>query len=122
MWANVMLATTMHTPAMRYARGTSVGGRGQITIERDIRRALDIQPKDVAVQRIEHGRLVVEFIRPVEPHTRSLAGILGPSPVTPPEPSAEDASVGASIAEEWRDYLALEARRAGFVIGVPGPC
>ena len=101
----------MHTSGMRYAIGTSVGERGQITIERDIRRALDIQPKDVAVQRIEHGRLVVEFIRPVEPHSRSLAGILGPSPITPPLPPDDDASVGASIAEEWQDYLAREARQ-----------
>lgn len=106
-----MRGTAMHTPSMRYAIGTSVGERGQITIERDIRRALDIQPKDVAVQRVEHGRLVVEFIRPVEPHTRSLAGILGPSPLTPQVPSDEDASVGASISEEWRDYLAREARQ-----------
>lgn len=101
----------MHTVAMKYAFGTSVGERGQITIERDIRRELDIQPKDVAVQRIEHGRLIVEFIRPVAPHTRSLAGILGPSPRTPPEPSDVDSSVGGSMAEEWRAYLAREAEQ-----------
>lgn len=109
----------MHTVAMRYAYGTSVGERGQITIERDIRRALDIQPKDVAVQRIEHGRLVVEFIRPVEPHTRSLAGILGPSPATPPQLSDDDSSVGASIAEEWGKYLAQEARQASVLPATP---
>lgn len=102
----------MHTVRMRYAYGTSVGERGQITIERDIRRALDIQPKDVAIQRIEHGRLVVEFIRPVEPHTRSLVGVLGPSPETPSDTADEDSSVGASIAEDWREYLAREAREA----------
>lgn len=101
----------MHTCAMRYAFGTSVGERGQITIERDIRRELDIQPKDVAVQRIEHGRLVVEFIRPVAPHTRSLAGILGPSPRTPPEPLEVDTAVGEAIAEEWQEYLAKEAEK-----------
>ena len=101
----------MHTQPRRYAFGTSVGERGQITIERDIRRELDIQPKDVAVQRIEHGRLIVEFIRPVAPHTRSLAGILGPSLRTPPEPSDEDSSIGGSIAEEWQEYLAKEAEK-----------
>jgi len=104
---------------MRYAFGTSVGERGQITIERDIRRELDIQPKDVAVQRIEDGRLVVEFIRPVEPHTRSLAGILGPAPRTPPGPSDEDSSVGGSIAEEWRAYLAREAEQTAQVPPTP---
>ena len=109
----------MHTCAMRYAFGTSVGERGQITIERDIRRELDIQPKDVAVQRIEHGRLVVEFIRPVAPHTRSLAGILGPSLRTPPEPSDEDASVGGSIADEWQEYLANEARQTAKLPPTP---
>ena len=98
----------MHTQLMRYAFGTSVGERGQITIERDIRRELDFQPKDVAVQRIEQGRLVIEFIRPVEPHTRSLAGILGPSPRTPPEPLEIDTAVGGAIADEWREYLARE--------------
>ena len=96
---------------MRYAFGTSVGERGQITIERDIRRELDIQPKDVAVQRIEHGRLIVEFIRPVAPHTRSLAGILGPAPRTPSEPLDIDTAVGGSIAEEWQEYLANEAQQ-----------
>ncbi len=104
---------------MRYAFGTSVGERGQITIERDIRRELDIQPKDVAVQRIEHGRLVVEFIRPVAPHTRSLAGILGPSPRTPPEPLEVDTAVGEAIAEEWREYLAQEAEQTAQLPPTP---
>lgn len=98
---------------MRYAYGTSVGERGQITIERDIRRKLGIQPKDVAVQRIEDGRLVIEFVRPVEPHTRSLAGILGPSPRTPPEPLDIDSAVGGAIADEWQRYLAREDREGG---------
>ena len=101
----------MHPHSVRYAVGTSVGERGRITIQRDIRRELDIQPKDVAVQRIEHGRLIVEFIRPVAPHARSLAGILGPSPRTPPEPSGIDTAVGEAIAEEWQEYLAKEAEK-----------
>ena len=109
----------MHTVPMKYAFGTSVGERGQITIERDIRRELDIQPKDVAVQRIEHGRLIVEFIRPVAPHTRSLAGILGPSPRTPPEPSDVDSSVGGSMAEEWQEYLAREAEQTAQLPSTP---
>ena len=99
---------------MRYAFGTSVGERGQITIERAIRERLGIRPKDIAVQREEDGRLVVEFIRPHEPHMRSLAGILGPSPKRPREPLDIDDPVGRGIAEEWRDYLAREeAERRG---------
>lgn len=93
---------------MRYALGASVGERGQITIERAIRERLGIRPKDIAVQRVEDGRLVVEFIRPHEPHMRSLAGILGPSPRRPREPLGIDDTVGRGIAEEWRDYLTRE--------------
>jgi len=90
---------------MRYAFGSSVGERGQFTIERTIRERLGIRPKDIAVQRVEDGRLVVEFIRPHEPHMRSLAGILGPSSTAPHEPLEVDETVGRGIAEEWRDYL-----------------
>jgi len=90
---------------MRYAFGTSVGERGQVTIERAIRERLGIRPRDIAVQRVEDGRLVIEFIRPHEPHMRSLAGILGPAPKPPGEPLAVDDTVGRAIAEEWRDYL-----------------
>jgi len=93
---------------MKYAIGTSVGDRGQITIEQAIRRQLDIKPRDIAVQRVEDGRLVVEFIRPHEPHRRSLVGVLGPSPTVPPETVAVDDAVGRGIAEEWHDYLARE--------------
>lgn len=103
---------TIHTRDMRYAFGSSVGERGQITIERAIRERLGIRPKDIAVQRVEDGRLVVEFIRPHEPHMRSLAGILGPSSMAPRETLDIDAAVGRGIAEEWRDYLtAAEAER-----------
>lgn len=101
-------AVVIHTPDMRYALGTSVGERGQITIEREIREKLGIRPKDLAVQRVENGRLVVEFVRPHEPHMRSLAGILGPSPAQPREPLDIDEAVAAGIAEEWRQYVADE--------------
>jgi len=96
---------------MRYAFGTSVGERGQITIERAIRERLGIRPKDIAVQRVEDGRLVVEFIRPHEPHMRSVAGVLGPSPGTDAEPLDVDEAVSRGIAEEWRAYLADEPTR-----------
>lgn len=93
---------------MRYALGTSVGERGQITIERDIRKRLGVRPKDIAIQRVEEGRLVVEFVRPHEPHTRSLVGILGPSSPHPGTSADIDEAVGRSIAEEWRSYLERE--------------
>lgn len=93
---------------MRYALGTSVGERGQITIEREIREQLGIKPKDLAVQRVQDGRLVVEFVRPPEPHMRSLAGILGPSPGQPREPLDVDSAVAQGVAEEWRLSIARE--------------
>jgi bifunctional DNA-binding transcriptional regulator/antitoxin component of YhaV-PrlF toxin-antitoxin module len=99
----------MHTADMRYALGTSVGERGQITIERDIRERLGIKPRDIAIQRVEEGRLVVEFVRPHEPHSRSLVGILGPSSFQPVRSTDIDGAVSEGIAEEWRSYLEREA-------------
>jgi len=51
-----------------------VGERGQITIEKAIREDLGVYAGDQAIQRIEDGRVVIEFI-PAE-HRRSLAGSL----------------------------------------------
>ena len=98
---------------MRYALGTSVGERGQITIEREIREQLGIKPKDLAIQRVQDGQLVVEFVRPPEPHMRSLAGILGPSPGQPGEPLDVDGAVAQGVAEEWRVSVATEAADGG---------
>ena len=109
----------IHTFDMRYALGTSVGERGQITIERGIREQLGIKPKDLAVQRVQDGRLVVEFVRPPEPHMRSLAGILGPSPGQPREPLDIDSAVAQSVAEEWRRSLAREVATDGVVASRP---
>ena len=100
-----------HAPDMRHALGNAVGKRGQITIEREIREQLGIKPKDLAVQRVQDGRLVVEFVRPPEPHMRSLAGILGPSPTLPREPLDIDDAVARGVAEEWRQSLAGETAR-----------
>ena len=98
---------------MRYALGTSVGERGQITIEREIREQLGIKPKDLAIQRVQDGQLVVEFVRPPEAHMRSLAGILGPSPGQPGEPLDVDGAVAQGVAEEWRVSVAPEAADGG---------
>jgi bifunctional DNA-binding transcriptional regulator/antitoxin component of YhaV-PrlF toxin-antitoxin module len=51
-----------------------VGERGQITIERAIREELGIYAGDVAVQRVEDGRLIVEIVP--GRHRRSLEGAL----------------------------------------------
>ena len=54
--------------------GTRVGERGQVTIEKLIREELGVYAGDQANQRIEEGRLVIEFVP--APHKRSLAGAL----------------------------------------------
>lgn len=51
-----------------------VGERGQITVEKAIREELAVYAGDQAVQWVEGGRLVVEFVP--APHRRSLAGAL----------------------------------------------
>jgi AbrB family looped-hinge helix DNA binding protein len=51
-----------------------VGERGQITIEKAIRKELAIYAGDEAVQRVEDGRIVIEVIP--GRHRRSLAGSL----------------------------------------------
>ena len=51
-----------------------VGERGQITIEKAIREEMGIYAGDEAVQHVEGGRLVIEFVP--GRHRRSLAGSL----------------------------------------------
>ena len=51
-----------------------VGERGQVTIEKAIREELGVYAGDQAVQRIEDGRVVIEFVPAA--HDRSLAGSL----------------------------------------------
>lgn len=53
---------------------STVGERGQITIEKAIREQLGVYAGDLAVQRIEDGKVVIEFVP--APHRRSLAGSL----------------------------------------------
>lgn len=50
-----------------------VGERYQITIEKSVREQLGIKPGDRAVERVEGGRLVVDFVP--APHHDSLLGI-----------------------------------------------
>jgi AbrB family looped-hinge helix DNA binding protein len=60
---------------------SKVGDRGQITIDKSIRDRLGIKPKDVAVQEVVDGRVVIYFVP--APHRRSLRGALKPRPGKP---------------------------------------
>lgn len=53
---------------------STVGERGQVTIEKAIREELGVYGGDIAVQRLEGRRVVIEFLP--APHRRSLAGAL----------------------------------------------
>ena len=53
---------------------TTVGTKGQVTIEKEIRDALGVRPGWRAFQRVENGYLVMTF-RPPK-HNDSLLGIL----------------------------------------------
>ncbi len=60
-----------------------VGERYQITIDRKVREQLGVRPGDRAIERVEEGRLVIEFMP--APHRRSLLGIFhtpGLEPIT----------------------------------------
>lgn len=72
-----------------------VGERFQITIDRAVRDALGVQPGDLAVERVEDARLVVEFIP--RPHDRSLRGILKAG-----ERPANSTDSGAEKEAAWR--------------------
>ena len=97
----VMIEAPCHTRRVRYAHGTTVGDRGQITIEKAVRDTLGIRARDIAVQRVENGRLVVTFLRPAESHRRSLAGVLGPPPRRPPADETWETAVEDEIAADW---------------------
>ena len=88
---------------MRTALGTSVGERGQITIEKEIREKLGIKPRDIAIQHVEDGRLVVTFVKRYEPHMRSLAGILGPPPRLPDPNMSWDELVADAAAAAYAE-------------------
>ncbi len=51
-----------------------VGTKGQVTIEKEIRDVLGVQPGWRAIQRMDGERVVLEFLPPK--HRRSLAGCL----------------------------------------------
>ena len=76
-----------------------VGERYQITIGKKVREQLGIKPGDLAIERVEDGRLVIEFAP--KPHRESLYGILyqpGMEPITDWQ-AVKDAAWAARSAE-----------------------
>ena len=80
-----------------YALASRVGERGQVTIDKHIREELGVYAGDQAIQRVEDGRLVVEFVP--APHSRSLAGVLrdkvSDKPADESWPAIRDAAAAA---------------------------
>jgi AbrB family looped-hinge helix DNA binding protein len=72
-----------------------VGERYQITIGKGVRDRLGVQPGDLAIERVEDGRLVVSFVP--RAHRDSLLGILR--------------KPGGVAIEDWGAFLE-DARRA----------
>lgn len=89
-----------------------VGDRFQITIDKKVRRQLAIRPGDLAVERAEDGRLVVEFIRR---HPESMLGWAKRHATRAVEPITDwDAMkdrVWAVRAAEIREVLEEDSRR-----------
>jgi AbrB family looped-hinge helix DNA binding protein len=87
-----------------------VGERYQITIDKHVREQLGIEPGDRAVERVEDGRLVVEFIP--RPHRDSLLGLFrdpGRPPITDWQEVRDRA--WARRADELREVLEADSRR-----------
>jgi hypothetical protein len=71
-----------------------------MTIDKAIRDKLGIKPKDLAVQEIVDGKLVVHFVG--APHGRSLRGILKPRPKKPIDDWAKAKEKAAkAVADEY---------------------
>lgn len=85
-----------------------VGTKGQITIEKDIRDSLGVQPGWRAIQQLEGDRVVLQFLPPK--HRRSLAGILENATTVriPPGEAFEDA-----VEQAWVDSVREEQETTG---------
>ncbi len=87
-----------------------VGERYQITIEKRVREQLGIKPGDRAVERVEDGRLVIEFLP--APHRDSMLGIFhrpGMEPIT--DWQAVKDRAWAARTEEIMEVLREDSRR-----------
>jgi bifunctional DNA-binding transcriptional regulator/antitoxin component of YhaV-PrlF toxin-antitoxin module len=82
---------------------TLVGTKGQVTIEKEIRTALGVEPGWRAIQRLDGDCVVIEF-RPPK-HRRSLAGVLaGKAKRTFPTPEELEAAIGEAWAAEAHEF------------------
>lgn len=92
-----------------------VGERFQITIDKQVREQLGIQPGDQAVEWVESGKLVVGFLP--RPHNESMLGILKKLSDKPIEPITDweayfDRAWAARVAE-IEEVLEADSRRHG---------
>lgn len=78
-----------------------VGERGQVTIEKAIREQLGVYAGDQAFQRVENGRVVIDFVP--APHRRSLAGILRDKVTRWPEDDSWEAIKAAAAETPYAD-------------------
>jgi AbrB family looped-hinge helix DNA binding protein len=79
-----------------------VGERGQITIDKAIRDRLGIKPKDIAVQEVVDGQVVLRFVP--APHRRSLLGILKSKPRRPMDTGRQiEEAYAEAVVEEYRE-------------------
>jgi bifunctional DNA-binding transcriptional regulator/antitoxin component of YhaV-PrlF toxin-antitoxin module len=86
-----------------------VGTKGQIVIEREIRKRLGVQPGWQALQIPAEDHVKIYFIPP--PHRRSLLGAARPfiqREGPPPTDEEMDEAVAEAIAEEWKRKLTEE--------------
>jgi AbrB family looped-hinge helix DNA binding protein len=87
-----------------------VGERFQITIDKQVREELGVQPGDRAIEQVEDGRLVVTFMP--KPHRKSFLGVLkrpGDMPITDWE-ALKDRAWAARTAEIM-EVLDADGRR-----------
>ena len=77
---------------------STVGERGQITIDKAIREELGIRAGDEAVQRVEDGRIVIEVVP--GRHRRSLFGSLAEVADRPGDESWESIRDAASASPD----------------------
>ncbi len=98
-----------------------VGERYQITIDKKVRDELGVKPGDRAFERVEDGRLVIDFLP--RPHNESLLGVLKGHATKPIEPiedwtavkerawAARSAEIMEVLREDSERHRAKRARR-----------
>lgn len=86
-----------------------VGERFQITIDKKARHQLGIHPGDIAIERVQNGRLVVTFVP--KPHRESQLGILKRYVADPIEPITDWDAWSESVWSRRTDEIAEVLRR-----------